>query len=170
MERENLIEAMAKLPENCVLVLPGQGALLEECRAMARRLELTSRVIFPDQIVGMGSWYAMADAAVSASRGEGLPFNVMEAMHCGLPVVASNVKGHTDLIRDGATGLLYPYGNADACAAAIRKLMGSALLRRELGRNAKDSVEQYRLDRVLPEIIRWYSDLLPEPVAVGMRL
>lgn len=160
-----LIQAMTKLPVSCVLVLPGQGALLEECRAVTRRLELTGRVIFPGQVVGMGSWYAMADAAVSASRGEGLPFNVLEAMHCGLPVAASKVKGHTDLIQDGVTGLLYPYGNADACAAAIRSLMSSASLRRELGRSAKENVEQYSLERVLPEIVRRYSELLPEPIA-----
>ena len=164
-----LIQAMAKLPESCVLVLPGQGALLEECRAVTQRLELTGRVIFPGQIVGMGSWYAMADAAVSASRSEGLPFNVMEAMHCGLPVVASKVKGHTDLIQDGVTGLLYPYGNADGCAAAVRSLMRSAPLRRELGQKAKESAEQYRLDRVFSEIVRQYSELLSEPVAEKMK-
>ena len=163
-----LIRAMTKLPAGCVLVLPGQGALLEECRAMARQLELTGRVIFPGQVVGMGPWYAAADAAVSASRSEGLPFNVMEAMHCGLPVVASRVKGHTDLIRDGAAGLLYPYGNADACAAAIRSLMNSASLRRELGRSAKENAEQYSLERVLPEIVRRYSELLSETGTVKM--
>ena len=164
-----LIQAMTKLPESCVLVLPGQGALFEKCRAMTRQLELTDRVIFPGQIVNMGPWYAMADAAVSASRSEGLPFNVMEAMHCGLPVVASKVKGHTDLIQDGETGLLYPYGNPDACAAAIRGLMLSAALRRELGRNARESAERYSLDRVLPEIVRRYGELLPEPAAVGTK-
>lgn len=164
-----LIHTMTKLPMSCVLVLPGHGALLGECRAMARRLALTGRVIFPGQIIGMGPWYAMADAAVSASRSEGLPFNVMEAMHCGLPVVASEVKGHTDLIQDGTTGLLYPYGNTDACAAAIRSLMGSAQLRRELGRNAKENAEQYSLNRVLPEIVRHYSELVPETAAVGTK-
>ena len=164
-----LIQAMTKLPASCVLVLPGRGSLLEECRAMTQQLELTGRVVFPGQVVGMGPWYAMADAAVSSSRIEGLPFNVMEAMYCGLPVVASKVKGHTDLIQDGATGLLYPYGNADACATAIRSLMNSASLRRELGRSAKDKAERYRLERVLPEIVRRYSELLPGPVASGTR-
>lgn len=165
-----LIRTMAKLPERCVLVLPGQGALLEECRAMTRRLGLTGRVIFPGQVIGMGPWYAMADMAVSASRSEGLPFNVMEAMHRGLPVVASKVKGHTDLIQDGAAGLLYPYGDADACAAAIRSLMSSATLRRELGRNAKGKAERYSLERVLPEVVQQYMELLPEPVAAGTKL
>lgn len=164
-----LIRTMAKLPENCVLALPGQGALLGECEELAAELGLGERVIFPGQVSGMGSWYAMADGLVSASRIEGLPFNVMEAMHFGLPVVASKVKGHTDLIRDGVTGLLYPYGNADACASAVRSLMESAFLRRELGRNAKGEVEQYCLGRVLPEITRQYCPLIPELEAVGTK-
>ena len=157
-----LIEAMAMLPEDCVLVLPGRGALLEECRAAASRLEAAGRVIFPGQVPDMGAWYSMADAAVSASRSEGLPFNVMEAMYCGLPVAASRVKGHTDLIREGETGLLYPYGDAAACAGAVRRLMESPSLRRDLGRGARENVGQYGLGRVLPEIMRQYGGLVPE--------
>ena len=157
-----LIEAMPQLPENCVLVLPGQGVLLEKCRDFSQQLGLTGRVIFPGQIHGMGPWYAAADAAVSASRIEGLPFNVMEAMYFGLPIVVSRVKGHTDLIRESVSGLLYQYGDVDACAAAIRRLMESAALRRELGRNAREEAEQYSLDRVMPEVLRRYGELLPE--------
>ena len=156
-----LIEAMPRLPKNCVLVLPGQGVLLEKCRDFSQQLGLTGRVIFPGQIHGMGPWYAAADAAVSASRIEGLPFNVMEAMYFGLPIVVSRVKGHTDLIRESVSGLLYQYGDVDACAA-IRRLMESAALRRELGRNAREEAEQYSLDRVMPEVLRRYGELLPE--------
>ena len=157
-----VIQAMAMLPEDCVLVLPGCGSLLEECRAAAKGLGQVGRVIFPGQLSAMGAWYSMADAAVSASRSEGLPFNVMEAMYCGLPVAASRVKGHTDLIREGETGLLYPYGDAAACAGAVRRLMESPSLRRDLGRSAKENVMQYGLEQVLPEIVRQYSGLVPE--------
>jgi len=157
-----LIEAMTMLPENCVLVLPGRGDLLKECRTAANRLDVAERVIFPGQVSGIGAWYSMADAAVSASRSEGLPFNVMEAMHCGLPVAASRVKGHTDLIRDGVTGLLYSYGDVEACAGVVRKLMESPSLRRDLGRRAKESVERFSLGRVQSEILRQYRQLIPE--------
>lgn len=156
-----LIEAMTKLPQNCMLVLPGQGILFEKCRDLSRRLGLTGRIIFPGQVRGMGSWFAAADIAVSASRIEGLPFNVMEAMHFGLPTAASRVKGHTDLIREGETGLLYPYGNAEACAAAVRRLIESAPLRQKLGRKAQQEAAQYSLERVLPEVTRQYGTLMP---------
>ena len=131
----------------------------EECRELSQKLGLEDRVLFPGQVRDIPAWYAMADAAVSASRSEGLPFNVMEAMYAGLPVVASQVKGHTDLITDGETGLLYPYGDAEGCAQRVWRLMGSTELRRGLVENARKAVEQYRLEAVLPIIWERYAGL-----------
>lgn len=154
-----LIRALERLPENVILVLAGEGALREECRGLAQRLGVADRVLFPGQVRDIPAWYTMADVAVSASRSEGLPFNVMEAMYAGLPVVASQVKGHTDLITDGETGLLYPYGDAEGCAQRVWRLMGSTELRRGLVENARKAVEQYRLEAVLPIIWERYAGL-----------
>ena len=154
-----VIRAIAQLPEHIMLVLAGEGALREECRELAQKLGLEDRVLFPGQVRDIPAWYAMADAAVSASRSEGLPFNIMEAMYAGLPVVASQVKGHSDLIEDGVTGLLYPYGDVEACAEQVMRLVGSEQLRRELGRNARENVEQYGLERVLPVVWERYAGL-----------
>lgn len=75
----------------------------------------------------------------------------------GLPVVASNVKGHQDLIEDDVTGLLCPYGDVEACTERIRRLVGSGWLRRELARNAREAVEQYGLERVMPLVWEQYT-------------
>ena len=154
-----IIRALRRLPEQVWLVLAGEGALRKECQELARGLGLEGRVVFPGQVRDIPAWYAMADAAVSASRSEGLPFNVMEAMYAGLPVVASEVKGHTDLIEDGVTGLLYPYGDDQACAAQILRLTASERLRRTLAQNARENVERYGLERVLPVVWGRYAEL-----------
>ena len=151
-----LIRTMQYLPESVVLVLCGAGVTLEGCKALAGKLDVSDRVLFPGQITNMGAWYRMADAAVTASRSEGLPFNVMEAMHMGLPVVASAVKGHTDLIKDGETGLLYPYGDAKSCASQIKRVMENVTLRERLRESAKASVERYALEPVLPQVMEQY--------------
>ena len=161
--QEVLIQALAELPERAVLVLPGQGTRMERCKDLAARLGLKEHVIFPGQVGNMAPWYAMADAAASASRSEGLPFNVMEAMYCGLPVAASAVKGHTDLIAHGETGLLYRYGDVAACAGAMRTLMDSEPLRQALGQAARESVRQYALDRVLPQVAAHLEALVQTP-------
>lgn len=159
-----LIHAMGRLPEKVVLVLAGDGALRNECETLSRQLDLERRVIFPGHVKDVEVWYTMADAAVSASRSEGLPFNVMEAMYAGLPVAASNVKGHSDLITDGETGLLYPYGDAEACAGQIRRLMDSEGFRQRLAGNAAAAVKQYRLESVLPQVWMQYAGLAADSV------
>ena len=104
----------------------------------------------------MAPWYGMADIAVSSSRSEGLPFNVMEAMYCGLPVAASAVKGHVDLIRHGETGLLYPYGDLEACAVVVRSLIDDAELRNQLSAAARKDVEKRSLSHVLSKVMDQY--------------
>ena len=139
-----------------------RAALCEQCRQMARQFGLDRRVLFPGYVRNMPEWCGMADAAVSGSRSEGLPFHIMEAMYAGLPIVASDVKGTSDLLSDHEAGLLYPYGDDAACAAQIQRLMDSDSLRRQLGARAREHVEQYSLERVLPVVLGLYDGLLLE--------
>lgn len=156
-----LLRALTALPANFVLVLPGTGALWESCKSLACDLGIRAQVLFPGYVEDMAPWYAMADLAVSASRSEGLPFNVMEAMHCGLPVVASDVKGHRDLIRDADTGLLYPYGDWKSCARQILRLARDPHLSAVLARQGHESVQQYALEQVFPQVMTAYHSALP---------
>ena len=149
-----LIEAMPQLPENVRLVLCGEGDRLPACRELAGKLRVQDRVRFTGQIANIGRWYRMADALVASSRSEGLPFNVMEAMHMGLPVIASAVKGHTDLIEDGETGLLYPYGDAESLAACVRRLMSDTA---RYGESARIAARKYSLSSVLNEVMEKYT-------------
>lgn len=165
-----LIHAMTQLPAEVMLILAGDGTLFDQCRAMARELGVDNRVMFPGYLRDMAPWYAAANAAVTASRSEGLPFNVMEAMHAGLPVVASAVKGHVDLIQDGETGLLYPYGNAAACAQKICSLLNSDSLCGRLAQQERESVKQFSLEHVFPLVIQAYQTVIPEKIMAKVQL
>ena len=162
-----IIQAMEHLQEQVKLILAGEGALWEDCRELVQKLGLEDRVLFPGQVRDIPAWYAMADAVVSASRSEGLPFNIMEAMYAGLPVIASNVKGHHDLITDGETGFLYPYGDENAYIKQVQRLIGSNRLRQELAANAKKSVERYALKAVLSVVWGKYVSVVPEQIYVS---
>ena len=157
-----LLEALALLPENCFLLLPGDGALLEECRARAGALGVAPRCRFPGRLSDVRGALAAADIGVSASRSEGLPFAVMEAMHLSLPCVLTHVKGHEDLLNDTGAGFLVPFGDAQRFADAVRTLSEDAALRAQMGAAAADSVEQYALDRVLPEVLPYFTER-PQP-------
>lgn len=163
-----LIRAMTRLPEQVKLALPGQGVLREACMALAEKLGVAGRVLFPGQ-VQMARWYGAADLAASASRSEGLPFNIMEAMYCGLPVVASRVKGHTDLLEESGAGLLYPYGDWAACAGCVQELIQDRELMARMGERGRQAVQAYTLDRVQPVVMAQYETLAPlgQPASAG---
>ena len=152
-----LIRALPQLPKSVILLLPGKGALLKDCQKLAEKLGVADRVRFPGHVDNMNAWYAISDAAVTSSRSEGLPFNVMESMYMGLPVVASAVKGHEDLISDGETGLLYPYGNSAACADRILKLYEAPILCELMGQAAHQAVQPFSLKNVLPLVMEQYG-------------
>ncbi len=151
-----LIRSLSLHPQRVKLLLPGDGELREACLRLAQSLGVDGRVIMPGHVNNMPSWYLAADAAVSASLSEGLPFNVMEAMHFGLPVVASCVKGHTDLIEDGKTGLFYPLNDEAAFAAAVNTILSSQELAQKLGNAARLSVNRFSLPEVMPKVMEQY--------------
>lgn len=162
-----LIRALAQLPQRAILALPGQGALLESCQALARELGVADRVLFPGQVSEMGPWYALADAAVSSSYSEGLPFNIMEAMYAALPIAATAVKGHTDLLIPGKSGLLFPAGDTAACAKAMKKLLNDPKLCHRLGQAAHKVVLPYALEEVLPQVMERYLSPTSPSATVG---
>ena len=156
-----LLRALTLLPANFMLLLPGSGTQLESCKELAASLGVTQQTIFPGYVTDMAPWYAAADCAVSASRSEGLPFNVMEAMYCALPIVVSDVKGHVDLISHGQNGLLYPYGDANACAQQLLRLARQPELAHALARQAQTDVASYGLEQVFPQVMDAYRTVLP---------
>lgn len=155
-----LLRAMEALPGTIRLILPGRGALLEDCRRLAAELGVAERVIFPEFVSNIPDWLAASDIAVSASRSEGLPFNVMEAMAAGLPVAATAVKGHTDLVTEGENGCLFPYDDAGAFAAAVTRLAASPELRRRMGRAGQERVKDFSLETVLPQVMERYLSVM----------
>ncbi len=152
-----LIDAMEGLPEKVFLVLAGAGAMELECRDLAKAKGLEKRVIFLGYYHEIARIYSIVDAAVSSSRREGLPFNVIECLHMGLPVVASRVKGHIDLIENGRNGFLYEYGDVEGLTECICRLLNSPELRNKIALNAAPSVERYGLERVFPMVMGKYE-------------
>src|SRR5690606_2110887 len=79
---------------------------------------------------------------VLASRWEGMPNAVLEAMAAGVPVVATDVEGIRELIDDGVHGLVVPAGDAASLAAGLNRLLKDPAAARTLASNAQAKVSQ----------------------------
>lgn len=141
---EHAITALSLLPagHSWQLDLVGDGGLRNELSALAVQLGVADRVTFHGFRRDAESLLAGADALIMPSRHEGLPYALLEAMSLGVPAIASNVGGLAEVLRDGETGLLSPFGDAHALAAALQRLGTDQELRRALGAGA--AAEQRR--------------------------
>ncbi len=112
---------------------------LESVRIDAFASRLGSALIL-DGVVGpaaLAHRYSTARLLVSASRYEGWPIAVAEAMASGLPIVAFDVPGVRELVRDGEDGILSEVGDIDGLARSLRRLWGDPSLRRRMGLAAR---------------------------------
>ncbi len=97
-------------------------------RARVASAGMGSRILFLPEVPtdAMAGWYAALDLYVAPQRHEGFGLTPLEAMACGVPVVATRVGAFEELVRDGATGVLVPPGNADAIADAVGAILDDA--------------------------------------------
>jgi glycosyltransferase involved in cell wall biosynthesis len=117
-----LIEAFALVAEreDAVLAIVGEGEMRPALEALAARRGLAERIFFPGFTTTPGDWYAGADLFVLTSDYEGFGNVLVEAMHCGLGIVATNcVSGPGEILRGGKWGRLVPPGDAHRLAEAI---------------------------------------------------
>ena len=97
------------------------------------------------------NWLTSLDVFVLSSVSEGCPNILMEAMACGVPSVATRVGAVPELIEDGISGLVTPYGDAGALANALETLMDMPDKGASLGRHARTRMETFSPDREMQE-------------------
>ncbi|MBQ8415659.1 MAG: glycosyltransferase [Clostridia bacterium] len=133
------------------LLLLGEGSEREHLEAEIERLDLKNYVFLEGNREPVLPYLAATDLYISASVSEGLPFNVMEAMSLGLPVLLSDTKGQNDLM--GTNGqLLYPLNATDSFCKRVKEVYE----KKEwgIGQCEYPALEQYRLQNVFEENIK----------------
>jgi D-inositol-3-phosphate glycosyltransferase len=172
------ITALARVPGTELVVAGGPDASDLRSDPQARRLmDLAERFGVADRVRLLGrlthtqlpALLRSADAAVCVPWYE--PFGIvpLEAMACGVPVVASAVGGLTDTVVDGETGLLVPPRDADAVAEAARALLADAERRKAMGAAGYRRVRsRYTWSKVADSMVDVYRRLVAKPaVAAG---
>ncbi|OAN54071.1 glycosyl transferase [Paramagnetospirillum marisnigri] len=136
-----LLHALEKL-HDAYLWIAGEGPLRTELSELAAHLSVRPRMRFLGWRDDVAALYAAADIFVCPSRHEPLGNVVIEAWAAAKPVVACASQGPRQLIRDGVDGLLVPVDDADALAAAIRRLMAEPDTARALAAAGRQAYEE----------------------------
>lgn len=143
-----LLEQMARLhksaPDAWRLVMAGDGQEREAVEQLVRKLglgKITTLHGWQDDKAGLLGLYQQADVVVNPSVYEGMPNVVLEAMACGLPVVASRIPGNDTLVIPGETGYLFEPGDGDALCAALRAIREDPSQARSLGEAGRRRAE-----------------------------
>ncbi|HEY4376110.1 MAG TPA: glycosyltransferase family 4 protein [Acidimicrobiales bacterium] len=132
----------ARLPAGCRLVIAGGGS---ELQAVRRRADGDPSIDVMGEVseTDLPGLYQEADAFVLPSRhGEGFGLAAAEASACGIPVIATDSGGPTDLVRDGENGLVVEPGSAAALAKAIDRFVTDGDLRSRLQAEARATTDQ----------------------------
>ena len=119
------VRALAALPEDTFLVVLGEGPERPAIESLARELGIERRVYLPGRIPDVAAWLRRAAVYVHPARWEGFGLAVLEAMVCGLPVVAARVSSLPELVADGETGILVPPDDAAALAAGVERALAT---------------------------------------------
>ena len=148
-----LIDAFASLAADHPewrLELLGEGEAEAALRSRAEGLGVTPRVGFRGLSKDPWKHYSAAGIFVLASRFEGTPNALLEAMSCGLPVIVSDAPGGMrDLIEHDVNGLVVPADDMTALADALRLLINDRERCRRLGEAARTGLSQTGLDRAM---------------------
>jgi len=152
---DHLLRALPDLPSHVRLEVVGDGPLAAPLRDLSRELGVEDRVSWPGYL-GRGEILrrlARSDCFVLSSLHEGLGIAVQEAMFSGLPIVATDNGGQTDLVEHGGNGLLVPVADPGAIASAVRELLDDAPRREKMGEVGRAKIAELSLQSNAEEVL-----------------
>lgn len=154
------IRAMGNIKEpHMKYLVVGLGEMEEMDKALVKELNLSDRVFLLGYRENVNELLQVADAFLFPSLQEGLPVSLMEAMAVGLPIVASKIRGNTDLISDGVEGYLVESKDVLGYADSMMKIYRNREQSKLLGECAQKRVQDFSRTNVYKELKKIYTEL-----------
>lgn len=158
---EYLIEAFKKVSENnseTRLILVGDGSEREKLENIAKKIGIEERINFIGRVSNQGvlEYMAAADIFVLPSLSEGFPLVVLEAMASGLPIVATKVRGISEILKDNENGFLVSSENSEQLFEKIMVLLENDMLIERMSDYNKNKAEEYNWENVVRKIEEIY--------------
>lgn len=158
-----LIQSVPKILNlfpDTVFFIAGDGPLRGELENLAKDLGIENRIIFAGFRNDIPTVLSIIDIFVAPSLTEGSPLGILEAMAMGKPIVASNVGGIAEILKDNDTGLLVSPQNAEALAEKIIDLIKDENKSKSLSKKANEEIKKYDMNSYIKNLEDFYLELL----------
>lgn len=149
----DLLRAFANLSKeknDCLLLLVGEGVERVKAETMADELGIRERVMFLGTWIDLVPLFSVADLFVLPSEKESFGLAALEAMACGVPVVATKTGGLPEIVEHGKTGFLVPVGDVRELTSAIWCLLSDEVLHQEMAANSRKKAENFSVEKIIP--------------------
>ena len=146
-----VIKRLVERGLNVQLLLAGSGALENKYKTIVKDMGLEQYVSFLGFRRDVPNLLSLSDVLFASSLTEGLPINMIEGLASGLPVVATKVRGHVDLIEEGKNGFLFDPSDSGKASQDIERLVLDNKLYQAMSSNARSSAQKYDIEEVLPQ-------------------
>jgi len=161
-DHPTLIDAVAQLKHTHLFLAGyfGEESYLASLNKQIETLGISDRVHFLGQIGNIPEFLNQMDVKVLPSKKEAFGVALIEAMACGLPVIASDISGPQQIIEDGISGFLFPQGDSKALVNCIKKFQEDPDLRIRLGAAALKRVkDQFSIEKEVAAHERLYLEI-----------
>lgn len=152
------LEKTLKEHKNMHLLLPGKDLIDGRCQKLINKLKLEKQVHLLGFRRDIPKLLKISDLALSSSKQEGLPVNVMEAMYNGLPLVVTNCRGNADLVENGKNGYVTDTDDAISFAKSVEKIYKNKKMAKDMGNNSKKMIKKYLIDNVMESYVKIYEN------------
>lgn len=160
-DHKSLLTALGNLKDlNWELELLGSGPLMEEMKELAMTKGIADRIFFRGEVSNVYDHLRSVDCFCLITNWEGFPLSILEAMAHQLPIIASNVGGVNESVKDDYTGLLVERGNVAEVTASLRKVISNGEFRAQLGKNSRRFFEQNFTTKAMVDKLSFYYQRL----------
>ena len=140
------------------IILPGKDSLNGGLEPIIKELKLQKNVHLLGFRKDIPKLLKISDLAVSSSRQEGLPVNIMEAMYTELPIVVTDCRGNSDLIDQGKSGFIVDQGDSASFVKRIKEIYKKEIDINKMGKLSKKKADKYMIDKILEEYKKIYEN------------
>lgn len=156
-DQDTVIKTLKELPDNYKLLLVGEGVRRSKLEDLVSEFNLKERVNFLGFRSDVYSLYKMCDVAILSSHWEGFGLVSVEAMASGTPMVASNVSGLNNVVKDG--GLLFETGNIEELKNIILELINNQELHNKVSKAGIEKSKNYSIDKTIEKMQLLYNQV-----------